>query len=69
MFRHGKNRACTDAGSGRRYRLVNPFAIEAIAELGIDISAHRSKSVDEIDAAGVGAVITLCTEELCPVLP
>lgn len=48
---------------------VNPYAIEAMAELGIDISAHRSKSVRQIDAAAVDVVITLCAEEVCPLLP
>lgn len=48
---------------------VNPYAIETMAELGIDISGHRSKSVDEIDASGLDLVVTLCAEELCPVLP
>jgi len=45
---------------------VNPLAVEALAEISIDISANESKSVDEIDAAGVDAVITLCAEEVCP---
>lgn len=55
--------------AGSRPSTVNPYAIEAMRELGIDISAHRSKSVDEIDADGLDAVITLCAEEVCPVLP
>ena len=46
---------------------VNPLAIEALAEVGIDIAHHRSKSVDAIDAAGVDLVITLCADEVCPV--
>ncbi len=46
---------------------VNPFAIAALAELGIDAAAQRSKSVDEIDRASVDTVITLCSEEVCPV--
>ena len=45
---------------------VNPYAVEAMAELGIDLAAHRSKSVDEIDPATVETVITLCAEEVCP---
>jgi arsenate reductase len=55
--------------AGSRPSRVNPYAIEVMAELGIDISAHRSKSVDEIDREGLDAVITLCAEEVCPVLP
>jgi arsenate reductase len=45
---------------------VNPFAIEVMAEVGIDISAHRSKSVDDVDRHHVATVITLCAEEVCP---
>ena len=46
---------------------VNPLAIRALAEIGIDITRHRSKSVDEIDPATVDVVVTLCEEEVCPV--
>lgn len=55
--------------AGSRPSKVNPYAIEAVAELGIDISWHRSKSVDEIATAQLDLVITLCAEEVCPVLP
>jgi arsenate reductase len=46
---------------------VNPLAIEALDEIGIDISGHTSKSVDTIDPGGVDLVIVLCAEESCPV--
>jgi arsenate reductase len=46
---------------------VNPWAIAAMAELGLDITSHTSKSVDTIDPDGVDLVITLCAEEVCPV--
>ncbi len=46
---------------------VNPLAVRALAEIGIDISANRSKSVEEIDRSAVDTVITLCAEEVCPV--
>jgi arsenate reductase len=55
--------------AGFRPSKVNPYAIEALAELGIDISGHRSKSVDEIAPANLDFVITLCAEEVCPILP
>lgn len=45
---------------------VNPYAIEVMRELGIDLTMHRSKSVQMIDPASVGIVITLCAEEVCP---
>jgi arsenate reductase len=46
---------------------VNPLAVKALDEIGLDASGQRSKSVDEIDRAGVDTVITLCAEEVCPV--
>lgn len=55
--------------AGSKPSKVNPYAIEAMSDLGIDISDHRSKSVDEIDPTSVDAVITLCAEEVCPILP
>ncbi len=49
---------------------VNPFALRALEEVGIDATSQRSKGVDEIRQSGgpeVDAVITLCAEEVCPV--
>jgi arsenate reductase len=48
---------------------VNPLAVRAMAEIGIDISGQRSKSVDEIPVDRVDVVVTLCAEEVCPVFP
>jgi arsenate reductase (thioredoxin) len=46
---------------------VNPYAVEVMRELGVDLTTHHSKSVQTIDPAVVGTVITLCAEEVCPV--
>ena len=53
--------------AGSRPTRVRPEAIAVLKEIGIDISAHRSKSVTEIPAAEVDVVVTLCGEEECPV--
>jgi len=45
---------------------VNPYAVRALAEAGIDASGLHSKHVDTIDPASVDLVITLCAEESCP---
>ena len=45
---------------------VNPLAIAALDDVGIDISGHQSKSVETIDPQAVDLVITLCAEEVCP---
>ena len=55
--------------AGSRPSHVNPFAIKALAELGIDATSHASKSVDEIDLSRIDLIITLCQEEVCPVVP
>lgn len=57
----------TVSSAGSQPSQVNPLAIRALDELGFDLRSHRSKSVDEVDPAGVDAVITLCAEEVCPV--
>lgn len=57
----------TVSSAGSAPAFVRPQAIEVLREIGVDISGHRSKSVDEIDGASVDAVITLCAEEVCPV--
>jgi arsenate reductase len=53
--------------AGTRPSRVNPYAIEVMKEIGADLGSHASKSVDTIDPATVGTVITLCAEEVCPV--
>jgi len=52
--------------AGSRPSQVNPYAIEVLAEVGIDAGTHSSKSVQDIDPATVDLVITLCAEEVCP---
>lgn len=49
--------------------VVNPLAIQALAELQIDISTYRAKGLDGIALEQVDAIVTLCAEELCPVVP
>jgi arsenate reductase (thioredoxin) len=46
---------------------VRPHALQVLKEIGIDISGHKSKGLDAVDASSVDAVITLCAEALCPV--
>jgi len=50
---------------------VKPEAIKVMREIGIDISNHRSKSVDEFTAEEFDYVITVCdnANEQCPVFP
>jgi protein-tyrosine-phosphatase len=57
----------TVSSAGSSPAFVRPQAIQVLKEIGIDISGHRSKAIEEIDAASVDAVVTLCAEEVCPV--
>lgn len=50
---------------------VHPLAIKAMAEIGIDISQHRSKHLDEFLQQDVETVITVCgnADQACPMFP
>jgi len=50
---------------------VRPEAVEAMREIGIDISGHRSKSADEFARRQFDYIITVCdnAKESCPVFP
>ena len=45
---------------------VNPYAVEVMREVGVDLNSHHSKSVQSIAPQSVDTVITLCAEEVCP---
>ena len=59
------------ASAGVAPSRVRPEAIVAMRELGIDISSHRSKSVDEFQGQEFDYVITVCdnANEQCPLFP
>ncbi len=54
--------------AGTEATRVNPLAIRVLDELGIDISGHRSKTIDEFAGQQFDHVITLCgsANEQCP---
>ena len=49
--------------------VLNPLAVQALAEQQIDISTHRAKGLDAIALDEVDAIVTLCADEVCPVVP
>jgi arsenate reductase len=55
--------------AGTEATKVNPLAIRILAEIGIDISGHRSKTLDEFADERFDHVITLCgsANEQCPI--
>ena len=50
---------------------VHPLAIAVLKEIGIDISGHRSKHLDEFLTRKIETVITVCgnADAACPVFP
>ena len=50
---------------------LNPLAVRAMAEIGIDISGHTSKTVDDLGNTAFDLVITVCghADETCPAFP
>ena len=57
--------------AGVRPSRVNPRAIQVMSELGIDISHHRAKSVDDLAGEQFDLVITVCdqAQQQCPIFP
>jgi protein-tyrosine-phosphatase/DNA-binding transcriptional ArsR family regulator len=57
--------------AGVRPGTLHPLAVHALRDLGIDISMHRSKHLDELRGQAFDHVITVCdhVREQCPVFP
>ncbi|HKD04781.1 MAG TPA: arsenate reductase ArsC [Bryobacteraceae bacterium] len=69
LLRHDGGGGFEVESAGVKPGFVRPEAIAAMQEIGIDISAHRSKSVAEFDGQSFDYVITVCdnARETCPV--
>jgi len=65
----GGDRVDARSAGSRPSGAVNPKAVEAMRELGYDLSAHRSKSVDELAATSFDAVVTMGCGDACPAVP
>ena len=71
LFRHEGWGAYEVASAGTKPSHVRPEAIAVMKELGIDISGHRSKSVNEFEGQSFDYVVTVCdnARDNCPVFP
>jgi arsenate reductase len=71
ILRHDGGDAFEVYSAGVKASFVRPEAIQAMREIGIDISNHRSKSVDEFTSQRFDYIITVCdnAKETCPVFP
>lgn len=52
-------------------KTVNPFAIEVMAEINIDISTHKPKLMNEINTNDMDIIMTVCSnaDKNCPIFP
>jgi arsenate reductase len=71
LLRHDAGGRFEVASAGTAPSQVRPEAIAVMRELGIDISGHRSKGVDEFAGQSFDYVLTVCdhANESCPVFP
>lgn len=71
LLRHDAGDRFEVFSAGTKPSQVRPEAIAAMRELGIDISGHRSKSVDEFIGEQFDYVLTVCdnAKESCPIFP
>ena len=71
LLRHIAGESLDVFSAGSKPSVVNPFAIQAMAQRGIDISQHRSKHLNEFLQQPFDYVITVCDNaaETCPVFP
>ncbi len=67
---HGGNNIDAYSAGSKPSGIVNPKAIAAMKELGCDLSAHDSKSLDEVKQyAPFDAVVTMGCGDACPWMP
>jgi len=71
LLRHDAGDRFEVFSAGTRPSHVRPEAIAVMRELGIDISEHRSKSVEEFGGQDFDYVLTVCdnAKESCPIFP
>jgi arsenate reductase len=71
LLRHDAGGRFEVASAGTAPSRVRPEAVTVMRELGIDISSHRSKSVDEFAGQEFDYVLTVCdrARETCPIYP
>jgi arsenate reductase len=71
LLRHDAGDRFEVESAGTKPGQVRPEAIAVMNELGIDISGHRSKAVDEFAGEKFDYVLTVCdnAKETCPIFP
>jgi arsenate reductase len=69
--RHLKGDAIEPYSAGIEKHGMDPHAVEVMAEAGVDITGHRSKTIAELGPVEFDYVVTVCdnANEHCPVFP
>jgi len=71
LNRRGAGRVHAESAGSRPAARVNPHAIRALAQVGIDWAGHVPRGLDGLEHGRWGVVITVCdnAKEACPILP
>jgi arsenate reductase len=71
LLKHIRENEFEVFSAGTKPHIVRPEAIKVLAEIGIDISANRSKSIDEFANENIDYVLTVCdnAKKNCPYFP
>jgi len=69
--RHLKKDQIEAASAGIVRHGMNPYAVRVMQEAGVDMSAHVSKTLDDLPSLEFDVVVTLCghANETCPYFP
>jgi arsenate reductase len=69
LCRHFKDGELDACSAGIEKHGLNPIAVQVMREIGIDISRHYSKTLDDMDTGALDYVVTVCghAHETCPV--
>ncbi|MFM7292922.1 MAG: arsenate reductase ArsC [Planctomycetia bacterium] len=65
---HGGHRVQAASAGSRPSGRINPKAIEAMRELGYDLTAHSSKGLEDFDGRSVDVAVTMGCGDECPLV-
>ena len=66
LFQHYYGEKYDVYSAGSDPQGIHPLSIQVMAEIGIDISKHKSKNLKEFEGHEMDYVVTVCGENTCP---